>query len=127
MEKKFYVIQERSVGRFSVLTFKGFQPRGNDVPPLGLNKDLAGSLARTFTVESGRKCWIEEVQYFTVSRVVTWGPEPIETLNSKGDFEVLTDNTNAIKFTAQEAIILVNAFNETAEPYTYEYYYSAIL
>jgi hypothetical protein len=127
MEKSFYVIQERSVGRFSVLTYKGFQPRGNGVASLEFSEEIAGSLARTFTVESGRKCWIEEVQYFTVSRVVTWGPEPIETLNSKGDFEVLTDKTNAMKFTVQEAEALVKVGMENSKPNIYEYYYSAIL
>ena len=62
MEKKFNVIQERSVGRFAVLTLKGFQPKGNGVSPLVLDEQLAGSLARTFTIETGRACWIEEAK-----------------------------------------------------------------
>lgn len=127
MEKKFYVVQERTVGRFSVLTLKGFQPRGNNVPPLELNEDLASSLARTFTVETGRKCWIEEGKQYTVSRVVTWGPDPIETLTDSGDFEDLRNSTNTeLRYNLSDAITLVDALNKIAEPYTYEYFYSVI-
>ena len=62
MEKKFNVIQERSVGRFAVLTLRGFQPKGNGINPLALDEDLAVSLAFTFTIETCKACWIEEAK-----------------------------------------------------------------
>lgn len=62
MNKKFNVIQERIVGKFLVLTLEGFQPRGNNVPPLAFDEELAGSLSRTFTIETSRPCWIEEAK-----------------------------------------------------------------
>jgi hypothetical protein len=64
--------------------------------------------------------------YYTVSRVTTWGPEPIETMANDGTFKNLEDNTQSARFNLNQANLLVGILNNVCKPNTYEFYYSVV-